>query len=66
VLFRPEEVHEASSSGYIFPPAREGDVNVAYDGGRRGLEDLTIPHVHPNRLVAVQARAVDLDLLAGV
>ncbi len=36
VLFRPEEVHEASSSSKVFAPAREGDVDVANDAGRRG------------------------------
>ncbi len=39
---------------------------MANDGGRRGLQDLTIAHAHPYRFVAVQAGTVDLDLLAGV
>jgi hypothetical protein len=66
VLFRPEEVHEASGPRDVLAPARERHIDVTNDGRRRSFQDLPVPHPHLYRLIAVQAGAVDLDLLAGV
>ena len=53
VLFRPEEVHAASTKAAglrsgVSGPAAELSVNVAHDRLRLGGEQLLIPHFHRN------------------
>tara|TARA_B100001013_G_C24532939_1_gene411559 strand:- start:402 stop:683 length:282 start_codon:yes stop_codon:yes gene_type:complete len=59
VLFRPEEVHLASSFGGCRLPYRE--VSVPNYGGRIGSDNMPVTHLNADPFIAVKTGRVDAN-----
>jgi hypothetical protein len=64
VLLRPEEVHGASGIGDILEPLPERNSYVTDHIPGFGLQNDSIPDLHPDGLSTIKARRIDLNCLS--
>src|SRR5262249_22039000 len=65
VLFRPEEIHLASSQCRVFAPPPEWNIRVTNRAGRIDGEDLAVTHPHLDWLTTVKARTINTHFVLG-
>lgn len=68
MLFRPEEVHAASSQapGYFSRQnPGERDIHMSYGRRRVDLQDFIVSHADENRLPAIKTPCIDSHLFSG-
>jgi len=65
VLFRPEEIHLASSQCRVFAPPPEWNIRVTNRAGRIDGEDLAVTHPHLDWLTTVKARTINSHFVLG-
>ena len=61
MLFRPEEIHCASSIGDVFEPVPKRYGCIRHRTFRFGILDYTVFHSHVDRGTAIETRCIDLD-----
>ena len=68
MLFRPEEIHTASSESrrdLSRQKLGERDIHVGYGRRRIHFQDFVVPHADEDQFPAIEATRVDTDLSAG-